>query len=757
MISMIPPPSTSIEEKFSFWLEQLRRFGEVREQGNGSFKACCPCHDDTNPSLETCIGEKGIIAYCHVCKFKSREQFAVLCHRIGVTLHWTFKPDTTGTSFRIAGEWIYRDEFGDPIFRVIREDLGKLASNGKPAKKFSQQPPDGKGGWIREKGAMKGVRVVPYRLEHLWLSRGVVLIVEGEKACDAAAELGYVSTCNAGGGGKWTDKHSEFLKGRDVVILPDNDKPGREHARITTDSLMRIGAASVRVAILPGLPPAGDIIDFLNSGGTKEQIQQAIDKAKPIEEALSAADEKQPKGDAPSAAAEGDDGPTSMEIADSFIALYHGHPERPTLAYHRKSFFEYVGTHYRPVEDEDLRCLLTSHIDEMTGSMSMNRLASVMQCLKARTLVPSITEPSSWICESPRTGEFIAMKNGILDLSRVLAGEKNVLIPHSPNWFSPVCLPYEFNPDAECPLWFDVLCKSLDGDFDLTCLLQEWFGYLLAKGTHQQKFAILYGEGGTGKSTTCAALQAMLGYLNVSSVSLEDLGSRFHLYRTLGKLANISAETEEINKVAEGKLKALTSGDPVPFEEKGKPIFDATPTARLIFAMNNLPRFTDRSSGLWRRLILIPFDRVIPEAERVRGMDKAEWWVQQGEMPGILNWAIEGLKRLRVMGFTNPARCQGLIESYRRESNPARAFLLRNYREEPAGYVVTKDVYQAYRNECLRSGTQPLHEANFGKEIKRTFPGTVSKRKRVEDGLAYCYEGICEGPSEAESAEEVLP
>jgi len=280
---VLPPHDAPLSEKFSFWLSVLR---DVQNRGEYHV-ACCPAHPDDKQSLSTSIGDKGIVATCHAgCSFPQ------ICHAARVTATWMFERSNK-PKLRITGTWNYCDELGEVIFRTIRTEDGTLKPDGKPKKDFIQQRPDGNGGW---KNSVKGVRVIPYRLPDLWLSNDVVLIVEGEKHCDRLAELGFTATCNAAGAGKnkWKPEHSEFLRGRDVVILPDNDRAGRDHARNVAKSLIEHGANSVRVAILTGLPDKGDVIDFLNAGGTKDQIQQAIDAAKSVEKALPDENEEKP-------------------------------------------------------------------------------------------------------------------------------------------------------------------------------------------------------------------------------------------------------------------------------------------------------------------------------------------------------------------------------------------------------------------------------------------------------------------------------
>src|SRR5262249_16909631 len=157
----------------------------------------------------------------------------------------------------------------------------------------------------------------------------------------------------------------------------------------------------------------------------------------------------------------------------------------------------------------------------------------------------------------------------------------------------------------------------------------------------------------------CAAFVALLGADNVSTVPLELFGQRFRLAGTLGKLLNLMAEVGEIDKLAEGQLKAFAVGDPMEVEKKYKQPFTARPTARLMLARKNPPQFSDKSDGIWRRILYLPCTVQIPEPEQVKGMDKPDFWGASGELPGILNWALAGLHDLRTQGyFTVPESCR---------------------------------------------------------------------------------------------------
>lgn len=161
---------------------------------------------------------------------------------------------------RIVATYPYNSTDGNLLFEVVRYE----------PKTFRQRRPDGNGGWAWN---LRGVDRVLYRLPELLAadSADPVFVVEGEKDTDALRALGLVATTNSGGSGKWQASFAEPLRGRHVVVLPDNDDAGRKHAADVTAKLRSV-AASVRVVELPGLPPRGDASDWLAAGGTAAKL-----------------------------------------------------------------------------------------------------------------------------------------------------------------------------------------------------------------------------------------------------------------------------------------------------------------------------------------------------------------------------------------------------------------------------------------------------------------------------------------------------
>jgi P4 family phage/plasmid primase-like protien len=591
-----------------------------------------------------------------------------------------------------------------------------------------------------------------------------VRVTEGALKADIATALSGTLTIGLPGVSTWR---------RAAAVLRDL---GAKTARLAYDADARtkrpVGEALERLAehlraegfaleleIWDGAAAKG-IDDLLAAGGTPELLagDAALAAAREIAEAARAADpapEPAPTGGKP---VEAPDDP--HRLARLWLRQCASHPDRDRAAFYREQFWKWNGTHWVAVPDAEMRGQLAhfckARLDQENALVAANwqgegeppkvpkvttaLVSNVMQALSGDALLGQDTPQPAWLGTGPEQRSYLALANGILDVDALLAGSEQVLLPHTPKWFSPVCLSFGFDPAAGCGRWRAFLRRNLDGDPDKAQLLQQFTGYLLLPDTSKQRFLMMVGEGANGKSVVCAVLRALLGEANVSTVPLEMFGERFRLAGTLGKLANIAAEVGELDRVAEGQLKAFVTGDPIECERKFKAPFTARPTARLVLATNNPPTFSDKSDGLWRRMLLLRFTVQIPEGERLAGMDSAEFWQESGELPGILNWALAGLHELRREGrFVVPAACQEEVEKLRTESNPARRFLQEHYQAGP-GEVPTADLYSAYRAWCERNGHYALADVGLGREVARRFPG-VKRAKRTVGGQrcwAYC-------------------
>jgi hypothetical protein len=241
------------------------RFEDFQRSGKG-YKARCPAHDDSNPSLSINEGEDGrILIHCHAgCPI------ADVLEVVGLTLA-DLQPGAKLWPKPIA-TYDYRDADGTLLYQSLRYD----------PKDFKCRRPDGTGGWVW-KGVFDGVERVPYRLSELLAAdlSEPVFIVEGEKDADRVAEMELTATTNIGGAGKWRPEYNKHFAGRHVVLLPDNDDPGREHM---ADVLRNLGdiPESVKWLELPGLPEKGDVSNWADVGGTREKLLGMVKQTTPL-------------------------------------------------------------------------------------------------------------------------------------------------------------------------------------------------------------------------------------------------------------------------------------------------------------------------------------------------------------------------------------------------------------------------------------------------------------------------------------------
>lgn len=280
------------------------RVPKLKPERGGKCRGPCPVHHgtDDNFAVNAATGE----AYCHSqcgrgwdilaleqeltgTDFKTaKAEVFRLVGRIGPEYNGTrrnsagaapsrpTKPSGAADGWREIARYPYVDRVGTLLFEVIRY--------AKPDgdKAFKQCRPDGRGGVIWN---LDGVERVPYRLPHILLAETVYL-VEGEKDVHTMEALGLVASCNSGGSGSshlyagW----KEYFGGRHIVILPDNDGPGRKHAMAVATALLTV-AASVRIVELPGVPVKGDVTDWRDAGGSFEQVQELAEAAVPMDAA----------------------------------------------------------------------------------------------------------------------------------------------------------------------------------------------------------------------------------------------------------------------------------------------------------------------------------------------------------------------------------------------------------------------------------------------------------------------------------------
>ena len=235
-------------------------------EGPNGWRTHCPAHGDENPSLSLNEGDAGkILVHCHA----GCDQTEVIQALMDRDL-WPSRTISPGTSptrpprGELMEAYSYLDETGHLLFQSCRYE----------PKAFRQRRPVGQGDW---EYTIKDVQLVPYNLPDV-LQAPRVFIAEGEKDCNNLKKVGLTASCNPMGAGKWRKEFNHYFKDKEVIILPDNDDPGRKHANSVARHLHGI-AKSVKILALPGLPEKGDVSDWLEAGGTAGELQALAEAA----------------------------------------------------------------------------------------------------------------------------------------------------------------------------------------------------------------------------------------------------------------------------------------------------------------------------------------------------------------------------------------------------------------------------------------------------------------------------------------------
>ncbi len=312
---------------------------------------------------------------------------------------------------------------------------------------------------------------------------------------------------------------------------------------------------------------------------------------------------------------------------------------------------------------------------------------------------------------------LINLLNGTLEID----GGNFLLRPFNSDNFLTYQLPFSFDPLANAPVFQNYL-KTVLLHEELRNILAEYIGYLFIPNNtlKLEKTILLYGVGANGKSVFFDIINALLGRVNVSTYSLQNLTDKSGYYRAMigNKLVNYASE---INRKLDPTLfKQLVSGEPIEARlPYGQP-FILEKYAKLIFNTNELPKDVEHTNAYFRRFIIIPFDVIIPDNKQDKSLASK---IVKNELPGVLNWVLEGLRRLTVnKTFTSSDIVSRQVESYKNESDTTYLFL------EEMSYVPDvnlskplRELYSEYKLFCMENNYMAFSNRSFSKQLRARY------------------------------------
>lgn len=328
---------------------------------------------------------------------------------------------------------------------------------------------------------------------------------------------------------------------------------------------------------------------------------------------------------------------------------------------------------------------------------------------------------------------LIILKNGVYHLD---TGE---LTEHSPTHYAKSALPVTYDPDAKCPEILKFLSQVIP---DAVPTFQEWIGYHLYKDMIYHKAAMYIGDGQNGKTTLQDVMNAFLGHDNVSQVSLYNLiSNRFATSELYLKLANISPEISNDDLKRTGTFKALTGHDRIRAEKKYQAAFNFTNYAKLTFLCNLMPSTPDKTRAFFRRWLIFVFPNTF-EGDKCDSKILEKLTTQE-ELSGLLNWALEGLRRLRdVDHFSKSLSSDELQAVYESMSDPITAFIETCLTHSTSGAELKDDVYRAYYSFCRQKGYVAVSSRTFTSELKPRITDLGESTRTIDGRRGRCWVGI---------------
>ena len=490
----------------------------------------------------------------------------------------------------------------------------------------------------------------------------------------------------------------------------------------------------MRVLELPGLPDKGDVSDWLDAGGTAEELQRLAQEAQPYTSALPPPAEDFPATDAGN--------------GELFARLYG---DRVRFDHRRKHWFTWSGHWWTEDADGEVRRLakLAARHRYVTAAttpdldargrgarfaiQSENRQRMEAMLAQAQVEPPVSNSGTRW----NQDPYLLGVTNGVVDL------RTGLLRAGRPEDGITMHVDVAFDPEAACPRWLRFLDEIFNGDADLIEFIQQSVGYSLTGITTEQCLFLCWGKGANGKSVLLTVLRALSGdYAYNAPFSLFEIHSRSAIPNDLAALVGrrlvTSSETNEGTRLNEARVKALTGCDPITARFLHGEFFTFDPVAKYWLAVNHKPTVSDDSHGFWRKVRLVPFTRQF-------GDDADDGLAASliAELPGILTWALRGAIAWGEHGLRAPDAVRAATESYRLDSDPLAQFIDECCVAVDGATIPAAHAYKAYKAWCVEQGMgdkEFLTSKVFGSRMAAKFDRKKTKRGREYTGVGLLTE-----------------
>lgn len=457
------------------------------------------------------------------------------------------------------------------------------------------------------------------------------------------------------------------------------------------------------------------------------------DQGKPRQYALKQArDAREDVGSGPPVLSRGN----PLFSASEFIRL-----RRPNLMHTNGEWLDHNGSSYDEVEEATIKSecyrFLASAVEEDNSgnrkrfSVTRNPVADIVAALEATAHKERDRyRPPCWLRgDGPPAGEILACANGLVHLP------SGVLLPPTPNFYTRNALGFAFNAGAPTPTrWLAVLEEYWPDSPGSIDLLQEMMGYLLVPDTSLHKILLFMGPPRSGKSTIAQVIGQLVGQENTCGPNASSLSHPFGLEPLIGKQLAILGDMRIGSKtdqaaIAENLLR-VSGGDMVSVNRKYKLAWSGRLPTRFLILSNELPHLADASTALANRYLPLVFIKTY------LGREDPDLLRQLlAELPGILNWAIDGWRRVKERGrFELPPESREVLGSLMDLGSPVTAFVEELCELDPNASTAKHELYRAWHAYCEARGLRPGTIDTFGRDLMAAYPGRQIRPSKPRDG-----------------------
>lgn len=421
----------------------------------------------------------------------------------------------------------------------------------------------------------------------------------------------------------------------------------------------------------------------------------------------------------------------------------------PHVAYHLEDALVWRGGAWKPVSPSILRARVRQYMERAinvdTGQPYQPCSADVSECISAILELKTVEAPKSpcWLTdeERPHISHVIAFPNGWLD------ARTGAFHNCEPALFTRNALAFDYNPCAATPKrWLRFLADTWPSEAEAAEFipaLQRYMGMLLVNDTSSQTIGLLKGPSGCGKGVLLRLMTQLVGEENTASVSARALAkSDFALEAIRGKTLVTLTDMRlgpDIKQDLVERLLSISGEDLLGVNRKHKSVLHERLDARIVIATNEIPNLPDDGGALCRRYRVFQFYRSVPEGQRDPRLSDA----LAHELPGIFNWALEGLRMAWKDGLPQGPLARMELSSLREASAPLSRFIEERLTLDEAACTPRTDVYQAYCRWALQEGVRsPMNDVHFGRRLRDTAPQIGDRRPTINGVRVRCLTGI---------------